>query len=214
MKTILLATLLAISLTAARAQNAPSYFGTPVNQEFDETSQFIFFSVLEGLYADGLSNADVDQILMKREGESYFHFIYACPICTATIWALETYRARPEKFYGLKSNASTFGPGLSGELKTQLYSPESNQRLLAINTLVHDWMLRRMDAMNLPAGERKTLLKEIEVKRKDGMDSLKNSRKGGTVATMAPAYADLEECAACNGAVGKPIKLPFAKPKK
>ena len=83
------------------------------HSDFDETSRFIFYSVLEGLYNDGLANSDVDQILLKKEGHSYFHFIYACPICTATIWALQTYRVRPERFYGLKTAATTFGPGLS-----------------------------------------------------------------------------------------------------
>ena len=53
----------------------------------DETTRFIFYSVLEGLYEDGLSKEDVAQILMKREKETYFHFIYACPVCNPTIWS-------------------------------------------------------------------------------------------------------------------------------
>lgn len=79
--------------------------------DFDEASRFVFYSVLEGFYEDGISNADVDQILLKQEGQTYFHFIYACPVCTSTVWALETYRARPAYFYSMKSPASTFGTG-------------------------------------------------------------------------------------------------------
>ncbi len=60
------------------------------------------FSVFEGLYEDGLSNEDLDRILLKEKNQAYFHFIYACPICTATIWGLEAYRSRPDRFYGLK----------------------------------------------------------------------------------------------------------------
>src|SRR5262245_14721387 len=75
----------------------------------DPTTRFIFHAVLEGLYEDGLSNEDVDQILMRKEKQNYFHFIYSCPICNATIWALEAYRARPDHFYGVKLPTATFG---------------------------------------------------------------------------------------------------------
>ena len=66
-----------------------------VKRDIDDTSRFIFYSVLEGFYEDGLSNKDVEQILMRKEKQTYFHFIYACPVCGATIWALEAYRGRP-----------------------------------------------------------------------------------------------------------------------
>ncbi len=184
----------------------------------DATTQFIFYSVLEGLYEDGISNEDVAQILMKREKEAYFHFIYSCPVCNATIWALQSYVGRPDNLYGLKRESSTFGPGLSAELHDQLYSPDSARRLTAINTLVKGWMERRMTRMHLPAGERAALLERLEKKRKEGMVALEGFRKkehGASfgVAQAAPAYVDLTECAVCNAAVGKPMKLPEAKRK-
>lgn len=185
-------------------------------RDFDSTARFIFYAVLEGLYEDGLSHQDVAQILLKKEKQSYFHFIYACPICTPTIWALETYRARPERFYGLKSGASTFGPGLSEALRAELYSEDSNQRLIAINTLVRNWLARRMELMKLSEPERTELLRQLEKKRQDGMAALKSFRQHGHgpdfgVAEAAPAYRDLEECAVCNGAVGRVMKLPAPK---
>src|SRR2546428_4879514 len=110
MKTILrLAAIIAVSFAvSARAQT--SLKGRTLDSDFDDTSRFIFYSVLEGLYEDGLSNKDVEQILMKKEKQSYFHFIRACPICTATIRALEAYRVRPEYLYTSKPSVSTFGP--------------------------------------------------------------------------------------------------------
>src|SRR5882762_4709658 len=144
----------------------------------DATSRFIFYSVLEGLYEDGLSDQDVDQILMKKEKQSYYHFIYACPICTATIWALEAYRARPAAFYSMKGGeGATFGPGLPDALHQQLYSADSHQRLIAINTMMKDWMTRRMDRMHLSAKDRAALVQDLEKKRKQGMDVLENFRK-------------------------------------
>ena len=181
--------------------------------EVDATSRFIFYSVLEGLYEDGVSNQDVDQILMKKEKQTYFHFIYACPICTATIWALEAYRSRPAAFYGLKGGeGATFGPGLSDRLHQQLYSADPHQRLAAINTMMQGWMARRMERMNLSENERSELEKALEKKREEGMRYLKGFRstKNGPseIEIYAPAYSDLTECAVCNGAVGKPMKLP------
>jgi hypothetical protein len=187
--------------------------------QFDATSRFIFYSVLEGLYEDGLSNEDVDQILLKRKGQSYFHFIYACPICTATIWGLQAYRSRPEHLYSLKSGASTFGSGLSDSLHAHLYSDDPHQRLIAINALVKSWLSRRMEKLNLSEDDRKVLLKKLEEKRQNGMDVLESFRKGEHgphfgVAEAAPAYVNLEECAVCNGAVGKLMKLPHDEPKE
>ena len=61
--------------------------------QFDEVHRFIFYAVLEGLYDDGVSNGDVDRILLKGEKEYYFHFVYACPVCTPTIDALLTLKS-------------------------------------------------------------------------------------------------------------------------
>lgn len=186
--------------------------------DIDAASRFVFYSVLEGLHEDGLSDEDVKQILMRKEKQTYFHFIYACPLCGPTIWALEAYRDRPKNLYGLKREGSTFGHGLSDALHTQLYSDDPQQRLVAINTLVQTWLERRMKAMRLTKKERAVLLESLEKKRKQGMDVLQNFRKkehgeNFGVAEAAPAYVNLEECAVCNGAVGKPMKLPVAKPR-
>ena len=162
------------------------------------------------------TSQDVDQILLRREGQTYFHFITACPVCTATIWALEAYRGRPQDFYGMKMPGSTFGPGLPEALRAQLHSDDPQQRLTAINTLVQKWMDRRMTQLRLTEKERTTLLEALEKKRQQGMAALESFRKlqhGPTmdVAHAAPAYVDLTECAVCNAAVGKPMKLPEAK---
>ncbi len=187
----------------------------------DETSRFIFYSVLEGLYEDGVSNQDVDQILMKKDKQCYYHFIYSCPICTATIWALEAYRSRPDAFYSMKGGGgATFGPGLSAAQHQQLYSADPHQRLIAINSLMRDWMARRMDRMNLSQQAREELAKELEKARQKGMQALKSFRNNSDQASSngveyyAPAYTDLTECAVCNGAVGKPMKLPTDEKQK
>jgi hypothetical protein len=186
---------------------------TEEKRGFDDTTRFIFYSVLEGCYEDGLTNQEVDQILLKKEKQSYYHFVYACPICSATIWALEAYRGRPNAFYSLKEgHGATFGPGLSPAQHAQLFSNNTRTRLALINSLVKDWMARRMLALRLTDPEREALLADLGKKRDQGMRYLESFRKDGD-SFYAPAYfeSDVDECAVCNGAVGKPMKLPGDK---
>lgn len=67
--------------------------------------------------------------------------------------------------------------------------------------------------MHLPEGGRAALLEQPEKKRQEGMSALESFRHHGHgpdfgVEKAAPACVDLEECAVCNGAVGKVMKLP------
>ena len=213
---ILSSAALTIAFSAAAAADAPQpkkEKETVRRPHVDETQQFIFNAVLMGLYEDGVSKQDVAQILMKKEGQTYFHFILACPICTATIWALEAYRGRPDQFYGVKYPGSTFGPGISDALHDQLYSEKPYDRLDAINALVRSWISRRMQQLRLNDDERSKLLEQLEKKRKEGMEALESFRKKAHgpnlgVEQAAPAYVNLRECAVCNAAVSKPMAVP------
>jgi len=194
-------------------------FTTPsfAEKDFDDAHCFIFYAVLEGCFEDGLSTEDVAQILMQRENESYFHFVYSCPICTPTIHALEVYRSRPSAFYSLKSGASTFGSGLTPDLKKQLYSDSAELRLSAISSLMQRWIARRMSLLALSDKQRDQLQKAIEDKRQKGMNALKHFKadkfesgpnaEKPMVSFYAPAFIAIEECAACNAAVGTSLKL-------
>ena len=67
---------------------------------------------------------DVDQILLKSPKHAYEHFIYACPICSATIYALEAYRARPDAHMLKPGNTRlSFGGGLTSEMHARLSAP-------------------------------------------------------------------------------------------
>ena len=195
MKSHFFPVILAFALFADQAAAAESRFGA--------TQRFIFHSILEGLYEDGVSTEDVEQILLRREGEEYFHFIYACPVCTASVWALEAYRHRPDKLHFVKSGASTFGFGLEKQIRDQLHSDEVEQRLSAINTLIGRWIDRRMQTLRLTEEERAELEERLEDKRREGMGRLNQFR---TVRIYAPAYQGREdwECAVCLAVVGKP----------
>ncbi|MGI9239472.1 MAG: hypothetical protein ACR2RV_01650 [Verrucomicrobiales bacterium] len=200
MKIHFIPVVLAFILLAGQAAAAESRFGA--------TQRFIFQSILEGLYEDGVSTEDVEQILMRREREEYFHFIYACPVCTASVWAFEAYRDRPEKLYCVKSGASTFGFGLGKEIRDGLHSENVGQRLSTINTLIGRWIDRRMDTLRLTEEERAELAERLEEKREEGMARLNQFRN---VPIYAPAYQGKGdwECAVCLAVVGKP--MPFGE---
>ena len=177
-------------------------------KDLGDAHRFIFYAVLEGCFDDGLTPEDVSQILLHRPNENaYFHFIYACPICTATIQALQTYQSKPERFYGVKNARGTFGAGLSAELKQQLYSHNANDRLAAINSLIQRWISARMSLLGLSDEQRAQLQSALEEKRKEGMSMLETFKAEGTAFVNAPAFVTVEECAACNGAVGKCLKV-------
>lgn len=192
----------AFSAPAARAQ-----------KDFDDGYRFLFHAVQEGCYEDGLSNGDVSQILLKDGKEKYYyaHFVYACPVCTPTIHALEAYHSRPSHFYSMKSPATTFGPGLTPDLKKQLYSEKPEDRLAAINVLMQRWVSRRISLLRLTDQERTELQKTLETMRKKGMSYLKNSEGGKSSSYPISAFSNVHQCAVCNGACGMNLKPDAGK---
>lgn len=175
---------------------------------YSEAHRFVFYAVLEGCYEDGLSSNDVARILMRGpDNGAYIHFIYACPLCTPALHAFNAYRAQPP-FYGMKNSTPTFGSGLDDELKKQLYSDKTEDRLIAINTLVQRWVKHRMAMLRLTDDERKTLVQSLEEMRKKGMQALKataSSPTNGAGDKTEPYGA--KECAICNAAVGMALNF-------
>ena len=178
-------------------------------ERFGPAYQFVFFSVLEGLYQDGATQADVDRVLMRRSPEHGLeHFIYSCPICTAVQLAIELYGQRPDySMYKAQSHPdhafdhTTFGAGFAHDVLNGLNSDDVTLRLRTVHGLVTEWIERRMTAMNLTAPQRKTLLDEIAIGRKRGMIALDKFKKDpARLQRRAPGYATFKGCALCNAA--------------
>ena len=160
-------------------------------------SQLVFFAVLEGLYDDGVSTADVDRILADdpRTKQPQFneHFVDACPLCLPAFDACQLYRSRP-KFYGLKESKDTFGPGLDPILAKKLRSEAKADQLEAIRTMVNRWVIRRLEAMRLTKDEREQWTAVIEEGRRQGMGRLQR-----TQAANQNEYFGWKGCAICDG---------------
>ncbi|NBV23268.1 MAG: hypothetical protein EBS05_15275 [Proteobacteria bacterium] len=181
---------------------------------FDERFQFLYFATIEGAHADGLTDAEVDRILLRNGGKGAFmHFIYACPICMPVLNGLLAYRTRPE-FFGFKKMAThqsehpTMGEGLSKELREELASDRQGVRLKAINALLTRWVDRRMEMLNLSPEQRKVWDKRFEDGRKEGMLMLENFRSQGSLKDLAPGFVDFKECAVCNAATKRSFMGP------
>ena len=171
-------------------------------KDFDDNYRFIFYAVLQGCYEDGIATTNVDQILLMNTNVGHVHFVYACPICMPTIHALEAYRSRPQHLFGMKTRATTFGPGLTADQVTRLYSDNPTNRLAVINELMHGWIERRITELRLSDTEKARLQANLEKMRKEGMQYLKQRQNGDPETLKMSAVAEVRQCAACNGACG------------
>ena len=152
-------------------------------------TQLVFFAVLEGLYRDGVSNGDVDQIIPPGEGgKPRFdtnNFVYACPLCHPAFEAFRLYRQR-EPFYGLKTPRDTLGPGLEPAVAARLHSPDATERRQAVEALINRWVSQRLQMMRLSESEREEITNEIQQGRKQGMSELRQANQTTQTRTNCP----------------------------
>lgn len=173
----------------AAAQSKPRSF------DYD---QELFFAVLEGLYADGVSSEAVDAILARDAASGRpANFVWGCPICMPAYEALRLYRARPmfESYKGLRD---TFGPGLDPALLARMTSGPLASRQTAIKELVETWNARRIAALRLSDAEHAAWQSEMEMRRKKGMSILASLREEPDAGSLA----SMKACAFCDGANG------------
>ncbi len=191
--------------------------------DFDDGYRFIFYAVMEGCYDDGLLSNDVAQILLKN-GEAKVTIKYLCSF-HLRLPRLHSHYSRPRSLsipaivfwysmkttWGCGTRGLTSGPGLSPDLKKQLYSKKAEDRLAAINTLMQRWVSKRMSMLRLSDQERAELQKTLEEMRKKGTDYLKNWEKSGPSQYDMSAFKNVHQCAVCNGACGLNLKPDAGK---
>lgn len=185
-------------------QPAPAGLSQPTVDDLltSPTSAYplLFFAVLEGAYRDGLTDAELETILSKREGGEYDHFIYACPLCSPAVAAFELYRSRPRRLYSFKGGLNTFGPGIPAGTASLLRSPAPSERLRGLRLLIGRWTDDYLDRMNLSADARAGWESRITAAKDEGARLLERYRASGSAHLLAPAYAGDGECSVCTGA--------------
>lgn len=174
--------------------------------------QTVFYAVLEGCFTDGLTDADVDQLLHSETPDQKPDlFIYACPICTATEEALRSYCGRSPT-HKKSGGKITFGQGLTPEMHTRVYSADLRERLAAIHDLEQGWVARRVASLRLDPEELSRTQAQLELARSLGTSALQSFLQNGTARDFAPGYHEGDECALCNAATGMKLKLAPAQP--
>ncbi len=209
-------------LAACSAPQAAEPQQTPFRQILGQSSfhtssqRLIFHAVLRGLYEDGVRD-DVIARLTRTDAATGmpYSFVYACPVCMPAFNALRVYAARPA-FYGDKMGATTFGPGLPGELRARLLSEDGPRHRAAIQEIIGGWLAKHIDAMKPTPEERTALDTELEELSEKGLAMLRSYLDGLPVNVLAEpglpestreyyraaatVYADWESCPSCDGA--------------
>jgi len=172
--------------TASRAPKGPA-----------DVEQAIFFAVLEGLYRDGVDTETATMLTATdpKSGAPLW-FIQSCPLCMPALNAVRVYAARPA-FVGDKQGRTTFGPGLSAEIRAGLASPELRTRLDAFQGLIAAWIATHLDRMRLAPVEHAVWRQWIGDMREKGNSILESYLEQG--GPYAEAYRGWKKCAVCEG---------------
>ena len=170
----------------------------------DETSQFVFFAVLKGLYRDGLSTETVELIVPRKDGDSrpsMENFIYTCPLCHPSFEAFRIYLCR-KPFYGQKgSSVGTFGKGLPAATISALKSTDGKKKRGMIRQLISKWVQHRLDSMNLTNKALQEWQEKLKKLHDVGTASLKRFKENSNGKYYKNLYQDWEECPACEGSL-------------
>lgn len=178
----------------AQTRPDPESAREPVGNPGDAVARFIFMAVLDGCYNDGVQT-EVAQVLTRidKTTNTPENFVYACPVCMPAFDALALYRDRP-KFYAMKGEPDTFGPGLPDELYKKLVSDTAATRQNAWTELLHRWIERRMDLLRLSQDERAKLHLELVVRMKKGTSLLESYKQSG----KPSPYLKMSSCPSCD----------------
>ena len=190
-------------LGSALPASQPASPQTPLREvmgiQFDRYYTLTYFAVLEGLYADGVSDDVLESLTRTDEVSNYPElFIWQCPICMPAYNAFLHYGER-QPFQGLKTRINTFGKGLSEAMRERCLAEDKLVRFGALNELVERWVGKRLDSMRLTDEERNTWEDGFAQRRKKGMATLQSMQGAG-------AYAGLETCALCDAAADASAK--------
>ena len=200
-KRMIIAALVAVAVgggtMAVLAKGGNSKRRAAARSSVDQHYRVVFFSVLEGLYDDGVSNKTVDLVIRQDPTTGgAMHFVPGCPLCMPALDAFRAYRRRPG--FSMKGTGDTFGSGLEPELLSEFKSEQMEDRVEAVYVLVQRYVRRRLDEMRLTSDERRRWLRGMAERRKKGMYMLKVLQEAGT----AGAFTGMKRCGVCDAARG------------
>ena len=171
-----------------------------VDWKEDPACRMVFFAVLEGLYADGVTDDVVECIVGKAMSEKDSlkkNFVPLCPICHPVYEAFALYGKRPS--FKDDSKRNTFGKdGLSPEIIKALKSDSLRTRVLSgIQPLVAKYVGAHMKQMNLTDEQKAELTKKLMTRVNEGTDMYSKLRE--TEEGRKLGWLFYGGCGACGG---------------
>lgn len=118
-----------------------------INWHKDAECQLIFFTVLEGLYRDGVSDEIVDIVIGKvQKNDLKKNFVFQCKLCHATYEAFALYQKRP-KFHGV--DIKTFGKKkFSSDIVKKLSSNDPQTFGDGLSEIVQPWVKAKLISLD------------------------------------------------------------------
>ncbi len=106
----------------------------------DKECQAVFFTVIEGLYRDGISQEVVDLVIGHAEANKVDRaFVFRCPLCHACFEAFALYQRRPT-FNGTAGRNTIGNRVISEEVMAGLRARNPRVFGVAFATIVQPWI--------------------------------------------------------------------------
>ena len=128
----------------------------------DEECRMIFFTVLEGLYRDGVPDEVVDLVIGRVQKNSVEkRFVFRCKLCHACYEAFAVYQRRPA-FNGAKGRktigAKPIPPEVMKNLQDNVHDLEFGR---AFSTIIQPWIKQKLLSMGLDEKEKIAKMKKF-----------------------------------------------------
>lgn len=156
-KKLLMACCVASACITPLAAESQGEVATPEAEEdetadwhLDEECRMVFFTVLEGLYRDGVPSEVVNLVIGRVESNSVEkRFVFRCKLCHACYEAFALYQRRPA-FSGT-DGLDTIGAKPIPEVVMHGLREEANDREFgtAFSTIIQPWIKQKLLSMDL-----------------------------------------------------------------
>ena len=116
----------------------------------DEECRMIFFTVLEGLYRDGVPDEVVNRVIGRVQKNSVEkRFVFKCKLCHACYEAFAVYQRRPA-FSGTKGVKAIGNKKIPDDVMKNLADDVSDRTFgRAFSTIIQPWIKQKLLTMNL-----------------------------------------------------------------
>lgn len=143
----------------------------------DEECRMVFFTVLEGLYRDGVPDEVVDLVIGHVKANSVKkRFVFRCKLCHACYEAFAVYQRRPA-FSGTKGKTTIGNKPVSSEVIEGLKNPSHRVFGKAFSTIIQPWIKQKLLSMNLSEKDKVEKMKKFAELAKEGNRLLTEYRR-------------------------------------